>query len=363
LRLTQIGFCAGLILARASGQSTCINFPAGFIPFSSISYVTAADSAGDHLVVGVPAPGALSLINASIPIPAFTNQTFCDAQVQLAPQQFYPNVYVPTAAELSGDFSAFSGLLVNAANGQPYPNGQIPSSQLANVFAWRIGPAQVSSASQGWSPTGSLTQPRSFDTAALLPSGKVLVVGQNNTEVYDPAIGAFSSAGQTNSAQGQNATATLLNNGQVLIVGGNSAPSSAELYDPVSGHFAATGSPVQPHGSYHTATRLNDGRVLVVGGLAEVGQPYLTTPLNAGGEIYDPQTGIFAQAGPMAVNRNYHTATLMADGRVLIAGGYLLARAFFAYESDGGGPDQSRRRFTFERKGPVSGRRCRGCDG
>ena len=63
-------------------------------------------------MVGVPAPGALSLINASIPLPAFTNQTFCDAQVQLAPQQFYPNVYVPTAAELSGNFSAFSGLFV-----------------------------------------------------------------------------------------------------------------------------------------------------------------------------------------------------------------------------------------------------------
>src|SRR5580692_1143527 len=106
MRLKRIGFCAGLILARAYGQSTCVNFPAGFIPFSSISYVTAANFAGDHLVVGVPTPGALSLINASIPLPAFTNQTFCDAQVQFAPQQYYPNVYVPTAAELSGNFSA-----------------------------------------------------------------------------------------------------------------------------------------------------------------------------------------------------------------------------------------------------------------
>src|SRR5580704_13867991 len=107
-KLTRIVVFAGLILTRAHAQFTCINFPAGFIPFSSISYVTAATSVGDHLVVGVPAPGALSLINASIPLPAFTNQTFCDAQVQLAPHQFYPNVYVPTAAELSGNFSAFA---------------------------------------------------------------------------------------------------------------------------------------------------------------------------------------------------------------------------------------------------------------
>jgi hypothetical protein len=76
----------------------CVGFPSGFIPFSSITYVTAADSAGDHLVVGVPAPGALSFISANIPGPVFTNQTFC-SQVQLAPQQFYPNVYVPTAGK------------------------------------------------------------------------------------------------------------------------------------------------------------------------------------------------------------------------------------------------------------------------
>ena len=130
MRLTQIAFIAGLILARAHAQSTCVNFPAGFVPFSSISYVTAADSVGDHLVVGVPAPGALSLINASIPLPAFTNQTFCDAQVQLAPQQFYPNVYVPTTAELSGNFSAFSGLFVN---------GERPALSERSDSGWPVG--------------------------------------------------------------------------------------------------------------------------------------------------------------------------------------------------------------------------------
>src|SRR6202035_3169202 len=102
-----------LLIAPSFGQSTstCVNFPTGFVPFSSISYVTAADSAGDHLVVGVPAPGALAFITANIQPPGFTNQAFCDAQVQLAPQQFYPNVYVPTTAEVGGNFSAFNGLL------------------------------------------------------------------------------------------------------------------------------------------------------------------------------------------------------------------------------------------------------------
>src|SRR5277367_3276674 len=103
MRIARIGVLAGLVFARAHGQTTCVSFPAAFIPFSSISYVTAANSGGDHLVVGVPAPGAISLIAANIAAPAFTNQTFCDPQVQLAPQQFYPNVYVPTAAEVSGN--------------------------------------------------------------------------------------------------------------------------------------------------------------------------------------------------------------------------------------------------------------------
>ena len=97
-------------LARCFAQSTsiCVNFPSGFLPFTSISYVTAANGAGDHLIVGVPAPGALAFLNANVPLPAFTNQTFC-GQVQVAPEQIYPNVYVPTAAELSGNFAAFSG--------------------------------------------------------------------------------------------------------------------------------------------------------------------------------------------------------------------------------------------------------------
>ncbi len=92
-----------------SGAPGCISFPAGFVPFTSISYVTAANFAGDHLVVGVPAPGAFSTIG-NIPLPAFANQQFCDSQVQLAPQQFYPGVYVPTADESGGNFGAFTGL-------------------------------------------------------------------------------------------------------------------------------------------------------------------------------------------------------------------------------------------------------------
>lgn len=264
-----IAILAATIVAQASAQSTCVNFPSNFVPFSSISYVTAANFAGAHLVVGVAAPGALSAIAANIPTPAFANQMFCDAQVQLGPGQFYPNVYVPTAAELSGNFNAFAGLFVDAANNQPYPNGQVPAGQLGNVFAWRIGPAQAASANQGWSPSGSMRDQRVAHASVLLPSGKVLVVGatgDSSAELYDPATGTFASAGHMLFNHGSYLTATLLSNGRVLIVGGIGSPSATELYDSASGQFIATGAPVQPHGYFPTATLLNDGRVLVVGG-------------------------------------------------------------------------------------------------
>jgi hypothetical protein len=117
----RLALTLAVLIAPVFGQSTatCVNFPSGFVPFSSINYVTASDPAGDHLAVGVPVSGALAFINANIPLPAFTNQIFC-GQVQLAPGQFYPTVYVPTAAELTGNFSMFSGLLVNPATSLPF---------------------------------------------------------------------------------------------------------------------------------------------------------------------------------------------------------------------------------------------------
>lgn len=307
-------------LGFAPAQSTCVTFPAQFVPFASIYYVTAANAAGDHLVVGALAGGAsgLSAI-ANIPLPSVLNQTFCDAQVQLAPRQLYPNVYVPTAAERAGMFSAFAGLLVDPATNQPYSGGVIPATILGSVYAWRIGPAQVAQAVRGWNPTGSMTEPRTGDAAVLLPGGKALVAGPDNTaEIYDPATGIFAPTGNMQVFHGTLLTATLLNDGQVLMVGGTAVPRSAELYDPGSGTFAFTRAPLLLHGGAHTATLLNDGRVLVVGGLAAAGNMFTA---NSGAEIYDPKTRAFTLAAPMAVNRNNHTATLLQDGRVLIAGG------------------------------------------
>ncbi|HLG99221.1 MAG TPA: kelch repeat-containing protein [Bryobacteraceae bacterium] len=302
-------------------QNTCLDFPsAQSIPFASIAYVTAANSAGDHLVVGSLEGGAAAInaINANIPLPAFVNQTLC-GQVQLAPGQYYANVYVPTAAERAGNFPALTGLLVDPATNQPFPNGVIPAKQLGAVYAWRIGPVQTASAIQGWSPTSSMAVTRSLHSSVLLPSGKVLLVGGDAAgavELYNPATGLFENAGHTLLPHGITAGVVVLNDGRVLIEGGTDAPNSAELFDPVAGTFTPTGSPAQMHGYMQSATLLSDGRVLVVGGMADT-----SSGANSGAEIYDPKTSKFTSAGRMVVNRRAHTATLLDDGRVLIAGG------------------------------------------
>ncbi|HEX6893859.1 MAG TPA: kelch repeat-containing protein, partial [Bryobacteraceae bacterium] len=293
-QLTRIVFwLLAVISPLALADTTCLDFPAAqSIPFASIAYVTAANSAGDHLVVGSLAggAGALGAINANIPPPAFTNQTFC-GQVQFAAGQFYSNVYVPTAAERAGNFSQFAGLLVDPANNQAFPGGIIPPKQLGAVYAWRIGATQVASALQGWSPTGSMSITRSDHAAVLLPSGKVFLVGGSGSslaELYDPATGTFSSAGRTVVSHGNSVGAILLNDGRVLIEGGAVSPTAAELYDPVAGSFKRLGNLIEGHGAFQSATLLNDGRVLVVGGLTTPG--FSGGFANAGAEIFDPIT-------------------------------------------------------------------------
>lgn len=129
-------------------------------------------------------------------------------------------------------------------------------------------------------------------------------------------------------------TETVLKNGKVLIVGGMhwarpphcftrgcfpqlSSLASAEIYDPATGRFTATGSMSVPR-VFHTATLLGNGKVLVAGG----DDRYSTTYASA--ELYDPATGLFALlASKMTTARSGHTATLLMNGKVLLAGGGL----------------------------------------
>ena len=184
-----------------------------------------------------------------------------------------------------------------------------------------------------WSKTGSLNTPRYYHTATLLPDGRVLVAGGynpqpsigilNSVEIYDPATGVWTSTSSPMSTARSNATATLLANGKVLVAGGvygdTQGLSSAELFDPATGIWTPTGS-MNSARYNHTATLLPDGRVLVAGGDSGKTASSGTYPVNAA-ELYDPATGIWSTTGSMNAAREMSTATLLPDGKVLVAGG------------------------------------------
>ncbi len=169
-------------------------------------------------------------------------------------------------------------------------------------------------------------------TATLLPGGKVLIAGgydgvasTSTAELFDPAaIASFTSATQSNLNQARRGgTATVLPTGRVLIAGGisagNTATNSAELFDPTSGTFTSLAPNTMTSArARHTATLLPSGKVLIAGGTDANGVNTNTA------ELFDPAQGTFASLLPnntMASARASHTATLLPDGKVLLAGG------------------------------------------
>ena len=191
--------------------------------------------------------------------------------------------------------------------------------------------------------TGNMAQARANPQATLLKDGTVLVTGGlnsntqtwgptfpygiisntynvlNSTEIYNPTTGIFTS-GANMTAQRWGHTQILLQNGKVLIVGGTSGGyvlatagttplNSAEIYDPTIGISTATGSMMVPRSS-PTATLLQNGKVLIAGG-------YGTGKLT---ELYDPATGQFTNAGNMVGIVWVTSATLLSNGKVILTG-------------------------------------------
>jgi len=175
-----------------------------------------------------------------------------------------------------------------------------------------------------WTATGRLGFSVLGHTATLLPNGKVLVAGgvflvdYSSAELYDPATETWTATGSMTGSRYDH-TATLLPNGKVLVAGGFTRPAgssghplaTAEIYDPASGTWMTTGSMALARTS-HTATLLPNGKVLVAGGDYMFGSV----------ELYDPASGTWATTGNLpGFGLVGHTATLLSNGKVLVAGG------------------------------------------
>lgn len=180
--------------------------------------------------------------------------------------------------------------------------------------------------------TGSMTGSRYQFAATRLDSGEVLITGgltnSNATsglytaELYNPSSGKFTAAGDMMDVRSGH-TSTLLKNGEVLVVGGIAAAgysfAGAELYNPSTNTFSATGN-LSDGRAFQTATRLCNGEVLVAGGQDPDGNSLDTA------EVYNPRTGTFQEVGNMKVARQSQQATLLKSCKVLITGGEQVLR-------------------------------------
>jgi N-acetylneuraminic acid mutarotase len=206
-------------------------------------------------------------------------------------------------------------------NGLVLVVGGIDESNYTSIY---LASAELYNPATGtWTNTGSLNLARYGHTATLLPNGTVLVSGGWNSgalasaELYNPATGTWTNTGSLNLARG-NHTATLLPNGTVLVSGGynGSYLTSAELYNPATGTWTTTGS-LNLARDGHTATLLPNGLVLVAGGMNNDND----NPVLASAELYNPATGTWTNTGSLNLARDGHTATLLPNGMVLVAGG------------------------------------------
>jgi large repetitive protein len=191
-------------------------------------------------------------------------------------------------------------------------------------------------ATGAFSPTGAMASPRLGFTATALSNSKILVVGGQDSlgnvldaaELYDPATRKFIAVANTMSDRRMFHTATLLLSGKVLVAGGatnlsGDTTNSADIYDPASNSFTPATFPMDHQRAAHTATLFvagpMAGKVLITGGVG--GSNFFFKDSSA--EIYDPASQEFTLLSSfMNEPRSLHTATLLEDGSVLLAGGF-----------------------------------------
>jgi N-acetylneuraminic acid mutarotase len=171
-----------------------------------------------------------------------------------------------------------------------------------------------------WSVTGGLASGRSSHTATLLNgTGDVLVVSGTTAEVFNPYSNVSAPTGAPIYERTRH-TATALSSGKVLVAGGwiGSAPlywrRTAEVYDQATGTWTATSNTLSTPRGNHTATLLDSGKVLVVGGYSTNGETNTA-------ELYDPATNTWSPAASAPTASNSPSAALLYSGKVLVTGG------------------------------------------
>lgn len=254
----------------------------------------------------------------------------------------------PVHADVPGTFNGASSLPVPVAGATAtaLPNGDVlvaggytgtPTAPTPSAGAWLYVPS-----SRAWASAGSLPVARYDATATLLANGTVLVAGgltggypssaTSSAEIYNPANNTWT-ATQAMLVARFGAVARRLPNGDVLVAGGDtgsagdaSNTSSAELYEPATGSWAATSSLPYPTAFAQVAT-LQNGDILVNGGVSDYYTAAGSGPATGATKTYDPATGAWSLSTSSGAGRYDATAVVLANGKVLLAGGRSSASA------------------------------------
>ena len=240
--------------------------------------------------------------------------------------------FTATAERWTGGTWSSAGSIGQAVAGQVaalLPNGKALFAGGADAMSYYTHGDLFNPAGGSWTQTPAMAHAHAYGVAAQLANGDVMVIGgyDGGAAFTTGAVDIYSASGGTWSAGpalpgGRYAfTATTLRDGRVLVAGGDdgslapgAALSSVQIYKRGSGWVA--GEPMKKVRLDHAAVLLADGRVLVAGGIDANG-----TALNTA-EIYDPKTGHWTLTGAMPTPRAGFTMTVLPDGRVVAAGGY-----------------------------------------
>ncbi|MEE9128225.1 MAG: kelch repeat-containing protein, partial [Planctomycetota bacterium] len=192
---------------------------------------------------------------------------------------------------------------------------------------------------RAFSPGPTMTAGRSVHAQVQLKDGRYMLTGgvdaknvsQASTEFFDPKTGKFT-AGPAMAQKRMGHTATLLSDGRVLVTGGipdtsnqtaalTSSHRTTEIYNPKTNSWSA-GPNLSTYRAMHSAITLGDGRVLLAGGLSWRNFFFFKVPqISRTCDLFDPKTNRMSRTGSMAGIRAMHAATLLPNGKVLVAGG------------------------------------------
>jgi hypothetical protein len=279
------------------------------------------------------APGVATINEAGLArsvSPGSTTITATFAWVEPAAQGVATGVVkgpsLASAGSISGStkLKADAAVLVSIAVAPANPSLTLGSTQQFTASGtYSNGSTQNVTSSVTWSSSATAV-------ATISTTGLASAIGPGQTTIEATlgtvngsttlSVAGFVLTGSLNTAR-DNHTATLLENGLVLMAGGYNAGSlaSAELYNPATGTFSTTGSVTWARDS-HTATLLNNGLVLIAGGYGCSGSGCTAGYLGTA-ELYNPATGTFSTTGNLNTARDRHTATLLPSGVALMAGG------------------------------------------